>query len=233
MKAPFFLSIAASLLASASPALAWLDQGHMTVAAYAYARLDPLVREQVDALLKLNPSYSRWVDGVSDDRKGFAAFTHAAVWADDIKRDAAYTRDKVTDLTSTQNIGYADHFVHDYWHYIDIPFTTDETPVKMPDSPNALTQLRVFATTLSSSADPQLKSYDLVWMLHIVGDLHQPLHATARFSKELEDDRGGNDEEVISTSGEKAKLHLYWDSLLGMAGTPDSAGNGSRQAWRT
>ena len=38
-----------------------------------------------------------------------------------------------------------------------------------------------------------IKSYDLVWLEHLVGDVHQPLHATSRFSADLPmGDRGGN-----------------------------------------
>ncbi|MCJ9668974.1 MULTISPECIES: S1/P1 nuclease [unclassified Neorhizobium] len=223
MKGLFRAITAALLFVSASPALAWWDLGHMTIAVSAYKKLDPAVRAKVDHLMTLNPAYGRWTEGVADADKGLAAFSRASVWADDIKRDPAYTRDDIAKDTAGRNIGYDDKFVHDYWHYIDIPFTTDETPVRMPDAPNALTQLRLFTEALSSTASEGVKSYDLVWMLHIVGDLHQPLHATARFSKELDDDRGGNDEEVIPIGAEKVRLHLYWDALLGTDGTPEKA----------
>ena len=52
---------AASLVVG--PAEAWWDGGHMQIAAVAYDRLDPAVRAKVDALIKLNPGYSKWVDG--------------------------------------------------------------------------------------------------------------------------------------------------------------------------
>jgi hypothetical protein len=221
--------LAAAAMTTLSPASAWWDLGHMTVAASAYQKLEPAIRTKVDRLLTLNPAYAKWTTSLPDSEKGLAAFTRAAVWADDIKRDAAYSRDKITDATAGRNIGYADLLVYDYWHYIDIPFTTDETPVRPPDDPNALTQLRLFNATLSSGADDGVKSYDLVWMLHLIGDLHQPLHATARFTHELDDDRGVNDEDIVTVGGTKQKPHLYWDALLGGAGTPAEAGVAAAQ----
>ena len=217
-------AIAASAgFGSVPPALAWWDQGHMEIAALAYGQLDPAVRETVDRLIQLNPEYSEWTAGLPDDQKAKAAFVHAATWADDIKTDAAYTRDTVSDPTAAQNIGDADHLVHDYWHYVDIPFSSDETPVRMPDVPNALTEVELMTATLSSDASDDVKSYDLGWLLHLVGDLHQPLHATSRYSVPLDDDRGGNDEVVQPTEGQPIKLHLYWDSLLGDSSTPAEA----------
>lgn len=68
----------------------------------------------------------------------------------------------------------------------------------------------------SSGATDSLRSYDLVWLLHLVGDMHQPLHAVGRFTKELPDgDRGGNEETVIPATGEAIALHAYWDRLFG------------------
>ncbi|MGY4629929.1 S1/P1 nuclease [Bradyrhizobium sp. USDA 4486] len=56
------------------------------------------------------------------------------------------------------------------------------------------------------------------WTLHLVGDLHQPDHAIARYTAQLPDnggDRGGNAEKVIPATGETILLHAYWDSLFG------------------
>ena len=219
------LAVAAFVFACASGtcASAWWDMGHMQIAAVAYQGLDSAVRAKVDSLIELNPNYAIWIAGLPADQRAEAAFVHAATWPDDIKTDPAYHRDGVGDATAAQNIGYADHIVHDYWHYIDIPFSTDGTSVRPPDSPNALTQIRLFASTLSSGASDDVKSYDLVWLLHLVGDVHQPLHATARFSKSLDDDRGGNDESVTPVGGATIKLHAFWDGVLGDRGTPATA----------
>jgi hypothetical protein len=173
------------LLNLPSAALAWFDMGHMTVAAAAYAKLDPEVRARVAGLLKLNPDYEHWIAGVPLERRDMIAFVRASTWADDIKRRHDYQSHSLSQdgEHAGDNIGYADFLVHPYWHFIDLPFSPDGTELAPPDSPNALTQIRRFRDTLSSSASDDVKSYDLVWLLHLVGDAHQPLHATSRFSE--------------------------------------------------
>ena len=74
----------------------------MQIAAVAYDRLDPAVRAKVDALIKLNPDYSKWIGGVADaDRERFA-FVHASTWADDIKGEDGYTDLGDTRLVTTR-----------------------------------------------------------------------------------------------------------------------------------
>jgi hypothetical protein len=63
----------------------------MQIAAVAYDRLDPAVRARVDGLIKLNPDYSKWIDGVADADRDRFAFVHASNWADDIKGEDVYT----------------------------------------------------------------------------------------------------------------------------------------------
>jgi len=89
-----------------------------------------------------------------------------------------YDYDKVTDGTAAQNIGTSDHIVHDYWHYYDIPFSPDGEETDPAPAVNALTQIRLLKAALSEDkSTDDLKCYDLVWLLHLVGDAHQPLHA--------------------------------------------------------
>lgn len=87
----------------------------------------------------------------------------------------------------------------------------------------------LLAEALASRADNALLSYDLVWLIHLVGDVHQPLHAAARFSAALDDDRGGNDEMVQPSHGSSVKLHQFWDSRLGGDMTPVEAIMASRR----
>ena len=67
-----------------------------------------------------------------------------------------------------------------------------------------------------------VRSYDLVWLLHIVGDVHQPLHAIARFAKAYPPpagDVGGNLVPIDCAAGVSCEaageLHAFWDNLLG------------------
>jgi hypothetical protein len=66
---------------------------------------------------------------------------------------------------------------------------------------------------LTSNSSDKLKSYDLVWLLHLVGDVHQPLHSSTRVgAADLEGDNGGNNVKLAAPSSE---LHAFWDGLPG------------------
>jgi hypothetical protein len=221
--------LGALLIGSLLPtgASAWWDEGHMQIAAVAYERLQQDIRDKVDALLKHNPDYQAWVAGVPAEQAARHAFIRAASWADDIKkRKPDYIEDKPNNPAAGQNIGYPDKFMHDYWHYMDSGFSTDGTEVKPAEPVNALSQIKLLTAGLSPSSKlpDEVRSYDLVWLMHLVGDAHQPLHATSRFSHFMPDgDEGGNKDLVVPATGERIKLHAYWDRLLGGSSTPEGA----------
>jgi len=213
-------------------ALAWDDFGHMQVAAIAYKNLKPASRLRAIELLKRNPRYAIWIYGASVVDRNRVAFMRAATWADSIKSDPQYTstKDDQTLPTAAQNIGYADKFRHAYWHYIDQPFSPDGTPLLPAASPNVATQIDVFRAALSSAdADDDLKSYDLTWLLHLVGDVHQPLHCVSRYdSADPKGDRGGNNVKITGNAmtpicddprycpfGPANELHAFYDDITG------------------
>jgi hypothetical protein len=210
-------------------AWAWWDAGHMQIAAVAYSKLTPEAKARAAGLLKLNPDYQSWVAGLPPDQVDEIAFIRASTWADDIKMAGhGHTSEGDSPASSNagQNIGYTDLLMHKYWHYMDMGFSTDATPIKPADPVNALTQIKLFRDTLSSSsgASDEVRSYDLVWLLHLVGDAHQPLHATSRFSQSFPDgDTGGNKETVKPATGEVLLLHAYWDRIFGGYSTPQGA----------
>jgi S1/P1 Nuclease len=68
-----------------------------------------------------------------------------------------------------------------------------------------------------------VKSYDLVWLIHLVGDAHHPLHATSRFTAADPGDNGGNAETVTPANAANESLHAFWDGLLFDRLTPDQA----------
>jgi len=230
MKAPVLTIIA--ILCLTTNAVAWNELGHMIVAASAYDQLTPEVRQKVAVLLKLNPKYATWVAGVPAKEEDRIAFMRASLWADDIKRDPAYMEDgthngnRPSGPTASQNIGYADKLQHKYWHFINLPFSPDDTkPVELA-IPNAKTQIIQFGDTLKSpTATNDVKSYDLVWLLHLVGDVHHPLHAISRFSQvQPAGDEGGNLVSVCWKPCTKhEKLHKFWDEVLGFSTNPNAA----------
>jgi S1/P1 Nuclease len=181
-------------------ALTWNGRGHMMVAAVAYQKLNQATKDRVDALLLLNPDRDNWLDlipaGTSAPKRKMMIFMIAATRADRIKSDPDYHTDGThngnrppNDPSAGQNIGFDDLARHKYWHFVDTPFSDDNTTLPTIPTPNAETQIAKFRAVLNSvSSDPKvnkLKSYDLSWLLHLVGDLHQPLHATTRVSAQI------------------------------------------------
>lgn len=233
------LAVFAILIGLMSPAMAWWDMGHMEVAAIAYGRLKPATKTKVDALIKLHPAYGMWtkgLQGLPDDEIAQQAFVRAATWADDIKGELncktlhtpdcyKSAGDDVGNADAGQNIGTSDHLAHAYWHFYDIPFSPDGTPTVSSPPVNALSEIKLLTTALTdTSATDDLKCYDLVWLLHLVGDAHQPLHAVGRFTKLIDKgDRGGNDEMVNVGEIAPITLHAFWDSLLGDSASPSAA----------
>jgi S1/P1 Nuclease len=224
-------------IASALPiqtARAWGNVGHMEVACGAYDRLDPAVRAKVDRLLKLNPQYDSWVQDIDAGQQGKVAFVMAARWPDWIKTQKGYTADGTQGgdrppegAESSQNIGYSDKLMHKYWHFYDKPLQAagDNTPTQPPPVVNAKTEIAILRKALkSSSTSDGVKSYDLVWLEHLVGDVHQPLHCTSRFDKDdPQGDAGGNRVKLCSTPKCRKELHGLWDDFPGTSVDPQSA----------
>jgi S1/P1 nuclease len=217
----------------ATPSFAWSDTGHMAVAFVAYRNLNPVVRNRVDFLITLNPRFNIWRTMIPRNTpagtRRAMLFMIAATWPDQIKGDGEHVSDgpdggntPPSDGTADNNIGYTDRAMHKYWHFIDLPFSTDGTPTVNPVAPNALTQIAVFRSVLASTSPDALKSYDLVWLMHVVGDVHQPLHCAARFNQGTpRGDEGGNLVEVCSP--QCGRLHAFWDGILGTSNNPNVA----------
>ena len=220
------LVLGAAMILSTMPAWGWDDEGHMMVAAVAWDHLGDASRARVTSLLKLNPDYAAWVADTSLPERDKIAFMRAATWADAIKSEAGYENDgnRPKGTEAARNIGYADHLQHRYWHFIDLPLSADGAPVQPPATPNVQTQIHAFTVAIGSyEVGDDIKSYDLVWLEHLVGDAHQPLHATSRFSSSLpRGDQGGN---LVALCARPChvELHLYWDDILGTSRTPAAA----------
>jgi hypothetical protein len=214
-------------------ARAWNSIGHMAVGYIAYQQLTPAVKARVNALLAMNPDYNLWVSyipaGTPDDQRDLYIFMMAATWPDEIKlAGSGYTADgpnggdtPPSDPTQANlNVGYTDKTMHKYWHFIDTPFAVGKLALPAVPTPNVVTQINVFRTVIASNASDDLKSYDLAWIEHLVGDIHQPLHATTRVTAGMpKGDAGGNDVKTIPSP----ELHAYWDDLLGLGNTSNYA----------
>lgn len=93
------------------------------------------------------------------------------------------------------------------WHYVDIPLkaTGYEAGRDCAQGNCAVAKLDETIHVLADkSASPQARLLALKWVVHLVGDIHQPLHA------EDNDDKGGNTVQV-QFFGNGTNLHAIWD----------------------
>ena len=107
----------------------------MQIAALICDRLDPAVRAKVDALVKLNPDYSKWIDRVADADRDCFAFVHASTWADDPDKPQRRAKHRLYRSSAPQILALSRP-----------SFSSDGTAVRPPDPVNALTQIKALAT---------------------------------------------------------------------------------------
>jgi len=217
--------VAICLLFSLQNAQGWNSIEHMTVAYVAYQQLTPTQKARAATLLALNPNYKKWLGyihgTVTPEEQQMYVFMMAATWPDEIKANGSgYKLDGDTPPHSPEasaNIGYTDLEMHKYWHFVNTPFSTDGTALPAVPVPNVQTQIAALRKDLASDEPDALKSYDLVWLLHLTGDIHQPLHCALRVSKAApRGDGGGNSLKIDVVPND---LHGYWDNLLGVGDT--------------
>jgi hypothetical protein len=113
----------------------------------------------------------------------------ASVWADEYRRDHRETGP---------------------WHYIDIPLADSRIDLarECPDGDCVIAKTEQFLAVLKDpSADKNAKAQALRFVIHFVGDLHQPLR------NEDNGDKGGNTRQVIF-DGHPDNLHWVWDTGL-------------------
>jgi hypothetical protein len=184
-------------LETPQPALAWGNEGHEIIALIAENYLEPAVRAKVAKLLAAD------TDALTDHD-----IASEATWADKY-RDSDRNTSKIRYEATWR------------WHFVDIELAAPDLasacfghpplPPGVPASqgpPQAcvVDKIDQFATELSdpaTSAPEQLLA--LKYLLHFVGDLHQPLHAAD------DHDAGGNKKLVAAAGLNPGNLHHYWD----------------------
>jgi len=192
----FLLSLAPSV-----PAWPWGDEGHEIVGIVADHYLDPAVREKVQALLAMDGSGLTADTGIASE----------STWADRY-RDSDRASSRTRYLQTRE------------WHYADIelgatglhPACPDDSalPAEVVASQGAphdciVDKINQFRAELSSARTPAPERLlALQFLLHFVGDLHQPLHAAD------DRDHGGNEVRVVLAGSRAGNLHQYWDTLF-------------------
>ena len=195
----------------AMTSFAWNAAGHELVDLIAYQQLTPAARLAVGKLLRQHPRYDKdlLANKPEDVDADLWAFLIAGTWPDVV-------RSQSHPMMQTEN--------HSVWHYVDYPFNlgTAEGPVPeevwVPgtDPKNLLQAMTKIQADLNDAAVKDSdKAIRLCWLEHLIGDLHQPLHASALFSDRFpQGDRGGNSQIVQPKNGKPVNLHFYWDSAV-------------------
>jgi hypothetical protein len=93
------------------------------------------------------------------------------------------------------------------WHFADIPDGEDYSSAEHNENGDVVGAITEMVSTLKSRTDDVSKENALKFLVHFVGDIHQPLHVGRP------EDRGGNDIR-ITYEGKNSNLHALWDSLM-------------------
>ena len=216
------------LLIFGAPVLAWDSVGHRVSAAVAAAYLEPGVRERLVAILREHP---RFTEDFMARVPGFVDTGDALEFDIWLLGQAAFWPDIARGLPRAGRARYH----RGNWHYIDGTWIRDAASVQgnvyvgidpFPDIEGPAgaairTEADVSNVVLALDynmrllADPATaagqRAVALCWVLHLVGDIHQPLHTGSLFSARLfaSGDAGGNG---IDTGD--GNLHAVWDRAL-------------------
>jgi hypothetical protein len=212
---PVALLIGVVVLLPVQRSWAWIDTGHKIIALIAWEDLTPNTKAAVTDLLKQHPRYEKdlTLDLPADATPDEAArhtFLVAATWPDIV-------RGRGHPMNPAYN--------HPQWHYIDIPFEDGaQAPAASesnPSQPGNVVEalLHCIAELKDRATSDDQKAIDLCWIEHLLGDIHQPLHAATHYSPQFpKGDAGGNSAIVLRDPpypDSRENLHLVWDSLPG------------------
>jgi hypothetical protein len=186
------LALVAATCALGLPAraLAWGNEGHEIVAAIAQGYLTPQVRAKVDQMLAADQDTLTAHDMLEE-----------ATWAD---------RYRVSHKETGE------------WHYVDIELDHPDLKAACYDFPAAgpvasqgpghdcvVNKVSEFAKELHDPATPTAERLlALKFLLHFLGDMHQPLHDVDNH------DKGGNCVLLSLGGPRQVNLHSYWDTVV-------------------
>jgi hypothetical protein len=215
-------------------AAAWNSPGHMIIALVAYDQLTPPVKTKALELLRAHPRFPDHFESplnyelryASDAEKDQWLFAHASTWPDMVRSDGRnVTREDV------------DEYNRPWWHFINEPVFLNDAdrarlepvlrvnrqrdlpidpakPADLDDEDMNVVQAIKNSSRIvgDASAAPGLRSIHLCWLLHTVGDAHQPLHSSCLVtaSRFESGDHGGN---YLHISHDY-KLHAFWDDQI-------------------
>jgi hypothetical protein len=145
-------------------AQAWSGAGHQVIAAEAYCQLPSPLQKKVTEILKAHPDYQKWEKSFASESGNLDLptfiFMRSSTWADEIRRGKS-------------------PYNHPKWHYVDYPLNPPKFPLEPGPDPTddilyGIGQCeKILADT---KATPEERAVYLSWLIHLIGDMHQPLH---------------------------------------------------------
>lgn len=209
------MAVGLTWLALAGPASAWTRPGHMVSAAIAYRELmrtDPSAVARIMAIMATHPEPAPFevaIGRATGETRAERIFMEMARWSDDTR---------------------GSQYDHPTWHYLLRPLVDPASPPPSPPwyatSGNAVEALALnIAVARNPRASDRDRAVALCWIFHILGDVHQPLHAAELFSKATpQGDFAGDRLYLIDPeTGAPVKLHWYWDDAVNQLAEPDAA----------
>jgi hypothetical protein len=187
-----FQAAATAVLLLMTSAFPWVKVGHRTICAVALMNMDPATLEKLKPLL------------------GDETLVDIATWADEVKRGKRDTR---------------------AWHFINIPIRENIGErdlhrffgMSRDSEDNIVSQVKKdIAELKNAGAPPRERGEALRFLVHFIGDAHQPLHCAD------DNDKRGNEKEVIffppdsrKGGGHPDNLHSLWNNLIEMKAAED------------
>ena len=209
------------------PASAWDATGHQIVARIAWENMTPQARQRAVSLLHFAPVDSSLPSLFPRDPTGARSLL-------ELQREFFVRASTWPDLVRSSSRDFPDRMKYHQrdWHFFDFHWDQNGpggTPRNRPDldSHNAQENIIERLETLSGTVTDRrvredVRAMHLAWILHLVGDIHQPLHCSARATpEEPTGDGGGNGfklERLAPGSRRRPlSLHSYWDNIFDRA----------------
>lgn len=199
---------------------AWNAAGHQLMSAISWDLMTPKQQDYWVDILKHHPRFKQdFEQNIPKQVKRNPRYLNEWIF-----RQAA----RWADLPRNFHSSLKEKYHHGSWHYINYPLYLDKKVYtkflnlntkfkgRLDNKLNSIQALKGNLAILSKQgATKKQKAIALCWVLHLVGDSHQPLHSTALFDKRYfpKGDRGGNLIK-IKGQGRVTNLHWYWDSRL-------------------
>ena len=182
-----------------SLSFAWGCSGHEMVALIAERQLNPKAAQAVTDLLKDSKLYDNGAPKRFCEQTQLGLMAFYATWADDYRGDHKETAE---------------------WHFWDVPLSATSQPKPADFCDQGCVTKAIedqLAVLKSPSAAQAEKAQALAFVIHFMGDMHQPLHVISN------NDRGGNcipvaffgKNPTVTADGKASpNLHGVWDTDL-------------------